>query len=328
MKSSTSIILKTLLAVATLSACSAPALMAPGLRPGIAPMPQQMNQFQRFAQPSRFGRFASSGGKLPFGLGMKLEGAQPMQDSGPRLFDTEGGLEAFGRRPEKVDLRSQFPPVYNQGATNACVGFASVGGLGEFYARKRGWNQTFSKRFLWNMGRQMEGTLDQNVGMMLTDGQKILDNYGMLPDAAFPFPVLDPQQDPETFEKLLTERPGPQLINEAKKYRFSQGWKTVDSVSAMRTQLAKGKPVVFGIAVFESIGQTGPDGMIPMPGANDQFLGGHAVVAVGYDNARRVIILRNSWGPNWGENGYGYLPYDFFRGVVNQVPAYAGFTVK
>lgn len=322
------LVLKTLLALATLSACSAPSMMPgpSGLRPG--PMPRQMNQFQRFAQPARMARMSSGGSKLPFGLGMNTLGAQPMRDSGPRLFDAEDGLTAFGRRPEKVDLRAHFPPVYNQGATNACVGFASVGGLGEYYARKRGWNQRFSPRYLWNIGRHMEGTLNQNVGMMLTDGQKILDNYGMLPEQAFPFPVLDPQQDPDTFQKLLTERPNSKLIAEAKKYRFSQGWKTVDSVSAMRTSLAKGKPVVFGIAVFSNISETGPDGLIPMPGPNDQFMGGHAVVAVGYDNTRRVIILRNSWGSGWGENGYGYLPYDFFRGVVDQIPAYAGFTVK
>jgi len=281
--------------------------------------PQAFNQFA--AGQVRRQNAGLNQRQFAYGLGLNLQGAQPMVDNGE-------GFSILSRRPEFVDLRPGFPPVYDQGGTNACVGFSTVGGLGEYYARKLGWNTRFSSRFLWNMGRKMGGYLEQNEGMMISDAQKIMDAYGMLPEAQFPFPVVYPEQNPTLFQQLLTERPSNAQINEAKKFRISQGWKTVPTVSAMRTALADGKPVVFGIAVFSNIAQTGPDGLIPMPTAQDNFEGGHAVVAVGYDNARRVFIIRNSWGANWGENGYGYLPYDFFRSVVNVMPAYAGFTVK
>jgi len=317
-------LVKSLIGLGLLSACASPSM--PPMMMGVR---GPVGQFNQFSNPS-MNRFnaATPQGNFPFGLGMQTQGAQPMDGMSTQLFEQPEGLRSLARRPEQVDLRPGFPPVYNQGATNACVGFSTIGGLGEFYARKRGWNMRFSPRYLWTLGRKFDGNLNQNVGMMIDDAQKILDNYGMLPEQSYPFPVLDPRQNPALFEQMLSERPSNQQIDEAKKFRISQGWKRVPSVSAMRTALADGKPVVFGIAVFSNIAQTGPDGLIPMPGPNDTFEGGHAVVAVGYDNTRKVFIIRNSWGENWGDHGYGYLPYEFFRGVVNQVPAYAGFTVK
>ncbi|PIQ23768.1 hypothetical protein COW36_20530 [bacterium (Candidatus Blackallbacteria) CG17_big_fil_post_rev_8_21_14_2_50_48_46] len=305
-----------LLPLALLTACAGqtlpPAMTQAALNPSL----------NRFSTPAlRSFSAGTSQRKFPHGLGLNLQGSQPMREDGQTF-------SIMANRPQVVDLRPGFSPIYNQGATNACVGFSSIGGFGEYFARKRGWNMRFSPRFLWNMGRKMEGTLAENTGMMISDAQRILDAYGMMPDQSFPFPVLDPEQNPALFNQLLTEQPNSAQIAEAKKFRFSQGWKQINTVSAMRTALADGKPVVFGIAVFRSIGMTGPDGLIPNPGPNDEFLGGHAVVAVGYDNTRKVFIIRNSWGQEWGDKGYGYLSYDFFRSVLKVAPAYAGFTVK
>lgn len=313
-----------LTALTTLSACASPAfppVMGPGMTPGMNMPLNGPTNFNRFSVPMNRMDAGINRQNFPYGLGMRLDGAQPMRDDGQ-----EFSLQS--NRPEQVDLRAGFSPVYNQGRTEACVGFSTVGGLGEYFARKRGWNMRFSPRYLWTMGRKLEGTLDKNTGMMISDAQKIMDAYGMLPEQSYPFPLLDPEQNPTLFQQMLSERPSNEQISAAKKFRISQSWKTIPTVSAMRTALADGRPVVFGMAIFQSIANTGPDGMIPDPGPNDKFLGGHAVVAVGYDNARRVFIIRNSWGANWGDHGYGYLSYDFFRSILNVAPAYAGFTIK
>lgn len=265
-------------------------------------------------------RSASAGGPLRHGLGARVENTQPMVDD-----SSASGFETLASLPANVDLRPQFQPVYNQGMTNACVGFSTVGGLGEFMARKRGWNMRFSPRYLWNLGRKTEGSLDQNVGMYLEDAIKIIDNLGMLPEQTYPFLTTN-SEDP-AFATVLTQLPTNAMIEQAKKFRISQGWERIPSVHAMKKALAEGKPVVFAFMIFSNIEQT-TNGVVPMPGPNDQPLGGHAILAVGYDNARRAFIFRNSWGPEWGDKGYGYLPYDYFRANVKAAPVYAGFTVK
>ena len=57
-------------------------------------------------------------------------------------------------------------------------------------------------------------------------------------------------------------------------------------------------------------------GIIPMPKPKEQLLGGHAVLAVGYDDTKQWLIVRNSWGTSWGVKGYFYMPYTVFNKLV------------
>jgi C1A family cysteine protease len=79
----------------------------------------------------------------------------------------------------------------------------------------------------------------------------------------------------------------------------------------MKTCLASGFPIVVGIAVYSSFesGTVAKTGVVPMPKSNEECLGGHAVVCVGYDDKAQTWIMRNSWGLGWGNKGYFTLPY-------------------
>jgi C1A family cysteine protease len=81
---------------------------------------------------------------------------------------------------------------------------------------------------------------------------------------------------------------------------------------------------MFGFTVYSSISQADTTGKIPFPVKREKILGGHAIVAVGYDENMKIkntnpggvetkgaLLIRNSWGTNWGEKGYGWLPYDY-----------------
>jgi C1A family cysteine protease len=57
--------------------------------------------------------------------------------------------------------------------------------------------------------------------------------------------------------------------------------------------------------------QVSINGIVPMPKPNDQLLGGHAIVCVGYNDTKKLWIMRNSWGSSWGDKGYFYLPYNY-----------------
>jgi len=82
------------------------------------------------------------------------------------------------------------------------------------------------------------------------------------------------------------------------------------SLCQMQGVLASGFPFIYGFTVYDSFEWVGADGLVPMPGQDENVLGGHAVVAVGYDNATRRFIVRNSWG-DWGDKGYCYFPYEY-----------------
>src|SRR5262249_28953757 len=95
-----------------------------------------------------------------------------------------------------------------------------------------------------------------------------------------------------------------------------------------RAALASSIPVMFGLALFSSFASAGAD-EIPMPSPFDTRTALHALVAVGYDDAKTVsrfdpttggvqitggaLRVRNSWGAEWGDGGYGWLPYDYVR---------------
>lgn len=261
----------------------------------------------------------ASAKKAQKGLGLKTDGLKKLTGEGAK-----GEMASMAALPATADLRAGCSPISDQGNTNACVGFATVDGLGEYLARKQGRAVDLAPRFIWNMGRDEEDSLGENVGMLPRTAMKIADNIGMAPESAFPFPTVGQMKSEESLMKLVSEKPSSVVIKEAKRYRLFKGWKPVTSVHAMKKAVSEGLPVVFGIAVFPSIFETGKDGMIPLPKANEEFQGGHAIVCVGYDNAKRRFIIRNSWGTAWGDKGYGYLPYEF----VSKGLAWEGYTVK
>ena len=81
----------------------------------------------------------------------------------------------------------------------------------------------------------------------------------------------------------------------------------------MQGCLASGYPFVFGFTVYASFesAAVAKTGKMPMPKSGEQVVGGHAVLAVGYNNDQRVFIIRNSWGDGWGDKGYFYMPYAY-----------------
>jgi C1A family cysteine protease len=89
----------------------------------------------------------------------------------------------------------------------------------------------------------------------------------------------------------------------------------------LRASLAAGLPFTFGFTVYESFEseQVAETGVVPMPKSNEQIVGGHCVVAVGYDTPSRRFIVRNSWGDGWGDKGYCYLPWAFFTMSQNSL---------
>jgi len=229
-----------------------------------------------------------------------------------------------GARPAPLaasaDLREWASPVEDQGGLGSCTAQAGAGVI-EYYERKSfGRHVESSRLFLYKATRNlMKMTGDTGAYLRLTMGAMVL--FGVPPEEYWPY----------TDAEAKFDREPPAFC-----YAFAQNYKTLlyyrhdpaglarpAVLERLKTHLAAGHPAMFGFTVYSSIAQADTNGRIPFPYGRERIEGGHAVVAIGYDDAmtirnasggeaaRGAFLIRNSWGTGWGEKGYGWLPYDF-----------------
>ena len=204
--------------------------------------------------------------------------------------------------PQQVDLRPGCPPVYDQGQLGSCTANALAAAF-DFERRRQGLEFiTPSRLFIYYNERVAEGTVDQDAGAELRDGIKTLNQQGACPESLWPYVV-----------ERFTMTPGPECFGAALKDRALRYARIEQTALAMKIQLAAGYPFVFGFSVFgafegDTVARTG---VVPLPAKDEAPLGGHAVLAVGYDDARQAFLVRNSWGATWGLAGHFWLPYAY-----------------
>jgi C1A family cysteine protease len=247
------------------------------------------------------------------------EVAELLEPASPPAARRRGAGRGKAALPEACDLRAWCPPVEDQLRLGSCTAHAGVGAI-EYYERKCfGKHIDASRLFLYKVTRNlMRQKGDTGAYLRLTMGAMVL--FGVPPEEYWPY------SDGQSFDR---EPP-------AFCYAFAQNYKTLkyyrhdppdasraDVLARVQTSLAAGHPVVFGFTVYNSIAQAEGTGLIPYPSAKERIEGGHAVMAAGYDDKKRIVnsygrvetrgalLIRNSWGPDWGDKGYGWLPYDY-----------------
>lgn len=203
--------------------------------------------------------------------------------------------------PARVDLRGQCPPVYDQGHLGSCTANA-IAAAHELDQMKQPGGSTFvpSRLGIYYGERKIEGTVSQDSGAMIRDGMKVINSEGVVSETLWPYIVAK-----------FAQKPPAAYYAEAAKHQSILYQRVVPTIDAIKAALAAGYPVVFGFKVYasfesQSVAKTG---IVPVPKKGEQLLGGHAVCAVGYDDAKGWLIVRNSWGPGWGDKGYFYFPY-------------------
>lgn len=205
--------------------------------------------------------------------------------------------------PPSVDLRQHCPPVYDQGALGSCTAQA-IGAAHEFNQRRQGDPMSFtpSRLFIYYNERVAIGTVNEDSGAMIRDGIKSLAKQGAPPEKLWPYRI-----------SRFTKKPTPTAYAEAEKHQSLEYSRLSGTLNDLRACLAEGFPFVFGFTVYESFESAvvARTGIMPMPGRNERSLGGHAVLAVGYDTVKSRFIVRNSWSDGWGDKGYFYMPFNF-----------------
>jgi C1A family cysteine protease len=205
--------------------------------------------------------------------------------------------------PPSVDLRGGCPPVYDQGDLGSCTANAIAAAV-EFDQMKEQLDDVFvpSRLFIYYNERVMEGTADQDSGAMIRDGIKSVSKEGAPHETLWPYNIA----------KFKT-KPSRRVYQDAAKHRAVLYERLDQALTQLKGCLASGYPFVFGFSVYESFegADVAKTGSVPMPKPKEKQLGGHAVLAVGYDDASSRFIVRNSWGDKWGMAGYFTLPYAY-----------------
>ncbi|HET9933843.1 MAG TPA: C1 family peptidase, partial [Polyangiaceae bacterium] len=123
----------------------------------------------------------------------------------------------------------------------------------------------------------------------------------------------NPDTDLFPSDAKAVQKPSNDAYGEAEQYRVLAYSRVPQSLVQMKGCLAAGFPFTVGFSVYESLYDADgePKAHVPLPGGDDGLLGGHAVLAVGYDDHTQAFKLRNSWGVKAQEKGYFYLPYSY-----------------
>ena len=221
--------------------------------------------------------------------------------------------------PSAVDLREEFPPVEDQGSLGSCTANAGVALVEYFERRASGNHIDASRRFLYKATRNLMGQTGDTGAFLRTTMQAMV-LFGVPPESYWPYDISEFDQEPTAFCYAFG-----QSYKALQYYRLDPPATSRSNLLAhIKTVLSANLPPMFGFTVFASYRHSFSNGgAIPFPLPGESKVGGHAVVAAGYDDSKQVrnagggeptmgaILIRNSWGIRWGEHGYGWLPYDY-----------------
>ncbi|MDZ7953117.1 peptidoglycan-binding protein [Nostoc sp. DedQUE09] len=227
--------------------------------------------------------------------------------------------------PEFVDLSFWCSPIEDQGSLDSCTAHAGVALMEYFEKRSFDRYVDASRLFLYKATRNLMHR-QGDVGASLRQTMQAMALFGVPPEGYWPY-----------IEDKFDEEPTPFCYSFGQSYQALKYFRlnpsgTTEYILLLRIKaaLAAGFPCAFGFTMYYSIEDLNPSGYIAYPVKNDKVKGGHAVVAVGYDDHKVIdnadgsrrsqgaLLIRNSWGTDWGQGGYGWLPYDYvLEGLTN-----------
>jgi len=205
--------------------------------------------------------------------------------------------------PASKDLRPECPSVYDQGELSSCTANAIAAAI-QFDQTKQGVKVFMPSRlFIYYNERDMEGNPGSDGGAAIRDGVKSIASQGVCAETGWPYDAAK-----------VADKPPEQCYSDAQECEAISYQRLVSrNLNQLKGCLASGYPFVFGFTVYDAFesNAVAKSGALNMPGAQEQTQGGHAVLAVGYDDSTQRFTVRNSWGADWGMNGYFTMPYAY-----------------
>ena len=230
--------------------------------------------------------------------------------------------------PASVDLRAWCTPIEDQKDLGSCTAQAGVGLIEYFENRAFGIYTDASRLFLYKVTRNLLGWTG-DTGAYLSTTMAAMTLFGAPPEKYWPYITTLPDPANPSALNFDTEPPAfcyafGQSYQSIEYYRLdSPGVTPAELLRRIKINLAGNLPSMFGFTVYSSYQYSGTNGHFPFPCPKEKAVGGHAVVAIGYDDAKKIknpicgkettgaLLIRNSWGTAWGDKGYGWLPYEY-----------------
>ena len=235
------------------------------------------------------------------------------------------GFSKDKQLPARVDLRSKMTPVENQGETNSCTANAVVGAYECLLKQLSGKNIDISRLFVYYNARKKY--IEKFGGRMSDSGSCIslaidtLKENGICKEKTWQFN-----------KQNINKQPNKQSYDEATNLKIKEAKFIKLDLNEWKQALAEGHPIIFAVKTYPSFMEPHRRrGVIPMPGAKDsqnRNHGNHAMLCVGYNDADQMFIVRNSWGENWGDNGYCYMPYNYLISNYNNNDSWVLYGVE
>lgn len=205
--------------------------------------------------------------------------------------------------PRKIDLSSKIDTIYDQGQSSSCTANAIC------YAYKFDQKRQFvnpsiepSRLFVYYNERDMEDSINYDSGAQIRDGIKSLNTYGVCEEKLYPYEI-----------SRFREKPSELAYHNSNQHKSVEYYSVSQDLNSLKSALVSGLLIVFGFSVYEYFEseEVAKTGIVYMPRISESLIGGHAVCAVGYNDDTKEFKVVNSWGSNWGDRGFFYLPYDY-----------------
>lgn len=199
--------------------------------------------------------------------------------------------------PKRVDYTPKMSPVRYQGNEGTCVAFATASGMKEYQEMfDYGKLIVLSPRFIYSECKKIDG-MPYEEGTTIRIAMKVINTNGVCREKFWPY---KPYQEDKAQKGAGAD---------ARKFRVLT-YARILNLNELRLSLYSKGPCVIGVDVFKGFMDT-KTGIVPMPRKDDRLIGGHAICAIGYDDQKKLIKFKNSWSEEWGQKGFGFLPYSY-----------------
>lgn len=241
---------------------------------------------------------------------LKRRAQKRRQTVGVSITNQKPVIPSVTKQPAKYSLENNITfQAYDQGDLGSCTANAFCAAFrmrSQIQNKYKGFIP--SRLFFYYNERVMEGTVTEDAGADVVDGEEYCKQYGICSEQSWPY-----------VESKFAVAPPSTCYSQARQYRIAKYQTLLQQgsalVQAMKAQLVANEPLLIAIAIFDSFesDSVAMTGMVPMPDQNaEELLGGHELCVVGYDDAKQRFLVLNSWGTGWGQKGKCWIPYAYF----------------